>query len=404
MAHTGSWGTKDYGATEWLQKKLSPSKNLTDQGGSNLIGAPELLQGSNVDINNIGAQTPQPTTQPTTQTPGQTYQAPQPQQQAPQQQGGTPPVNMSFYQGWTDQNAIAQDWANTWQSKSGGGAGGQDQSQALNDIFNPQFQSLTDTENFLRDVSLPGAMQTAQENRQVGQGKLDKLLKEGEVSYGDKQQDLYDERRSALGDAMRMATALQKQAQGYGRGSSVGGAVSEIISKESMRGRSSIEKSYTKAIETAMKGFSTLQKTVVEKTSELELGFTQLTRNINEDFESKLLQIAGQRGMIESAKSQAKYDILQQSIQRTQELADMREIAKMELTQFANETSIALSNNLEEVQKALVASLTRNVEKPDNNFVYASQQKAPEYVTSQRFNAYPTDDDEFAGLFEPYNT
>jgi len=38
--------------------------------------------------------------------------------------GGIPSVDMSFYQGWNDQNAINADWAATWQQKTGQGGGG----------------------------------------------------------------------------------------------------------------------------------------------------------------------------------------------------------------------------------------------------------------------------------------
>jgi len=77
---------------------------------------------------------------------------PQPQQQT----GGIPGVDMSFYQGWTDQNAINADWAKTWQSKLGQGGGsisggGEDPYAGLrNEIssgYDAYLQSLNDTLN-----------------------------------------------------------------------------------------------------------------------------------------------------------------------------------------------------------------------------------------------------------------
>jgi hypothetical protein len=36
----GSWGTPEFGVTEWLQSKIAPQKSYTSQGGSNLLGSP----------------------------------------------------------------------------------------------------------------------------------------------------------------------------------------------------------------------------------------------------------------------------------------------------------------------------------------------------------------------------
>jgi len=38
-SHIGSWGTPEFGATEWLQKKLWPQKAYAASGGSNILGA-----------------------------------------------------------------------------------------------------------------------------------------------------------------------------------------------------------------------------------------------------------------------------------------------------------------------------------------------------------------------------
>lgn len=52
---------------------------------------------------------------------------------------GTPAVDMSFYQGWNDPNAIRMDWEQTWRQKIGqgsGGSGGNGMSDALAGIKN----------------------------------------------------------------------------------------------------------------------------------------------------------------------------------------------------------------------------------------------------------------------------
>jgi hypothetical protein len=81
--HTGSWGSPEFGFTEWLQKTLKPNTTRTEQGGSNLRGPAVSTTGLNLMSGSpftMPATNPTPvsfgdilgvdTTQPTTTTSG----------------------------------------------------------------------------------------------------------------------------------------------------------------------------------------------------------------------------------------------------------------------------------------------------------------------------------------------
>ena len=137
-------------AVEWAGQYLTPWKQegyLSEM----IAGGPTTYTGQvkATEPTGPGGYNPQPLA--TTTSPAPTNNNP-----APQQSGGVPGVDMSFYQGWTDQNAINADWANTWQQKlgqSGGGAPAVDPyAQVKSDInsgYDTYIQSLNDQLNGL---------------------------------------------------------------------------------------------------------------------------------------------------------------------------------------------------------------------------------------------------------------
>lgn len=87
----------------------------TTQGTVQMYNGPGFSQQYTPTINTgstLGAATSAPTQKtPTVTTPT-----------TPSNNGGVPPVDMSFYAGWNDPNAILNDWKNTYQQKLGQGS------------------------------------------------------------------------------------------------------------------------------------------------------------------------------------------------------------------------------------------------------------------------------------------
>lgn len=72
--------------------------------------------------------------------------------------GGIPGVDMSFYQGWNDQNAINADWAKTWQQKlgAGGSGGGSDPYAGLRGEISSGYDSYISKLDEMMNRGLPG--------------------------------------------------------------------------------------------------------------------------------------------------------------------------------------------------------------------------------------------------------
>jgi len=108
------------------------------------------------------------------------------QQSSPQNNssGGIPGVDMRYYQGWNDQNAIIQDWNNTWQQKTGGGNGAPNNDAIMNQInsgYGDYFSKLNDMYG--------GLESQANAQSQIAQN-----------SYGQSVKDLNANRQSSLQD------------------------------------------------------------------------------------------------------------------------------------------------------------------------------------------------------------
>jgi hypothetical protein len=104
-----------------------------------------------------------------------------------QQSSGTPAVDMSFYQGWNDPNAIRMDWEQTWRNKTGQGSSGGGQS--LSDYMKSQIESgYNDYFSKLNDL-YSGLNTQGQAQENIAQN-----------SYNQSISDLLANKQSSLGD------------------------------------------------------------------------------------------------------------------------------------------------------------------------------------------------------------
>lgn len=120
--HKGSWlGLPDIGLTEILQgtKSTTPAQA---QGGIGPVPTPNPPQGVSYTPQLPGSTIQFPTSSltssPSNQVNTQNQQT-QTNNNPSGNSGGLPPVDMSFYQGWNDPNAIQANWRETYQQKLG---------------------------------------------------------------------------------------------------------------------------------------------------------------------------------------------------------------------------------------------------------------------------------------------
>jgi len=145
----GLLGIKETGASEWINggNPTVNSANPVNVWANNTV--PNNIQQQASDSIDYGIRESQ------NYAPGWTNgQTPAPTQTTTNNNnntnGGIPGVDMSFYQGWTDQNAINADWNNTWQQKLGQGGSGSNPSgdalsgmkSAYNSAYDQVFSAL----------------------------------------------------------------------------------------------------------------------------------------------------------------------------------------------------------------------------------------------------------------------
>lgn len=295
--------------------------------------------------------TSEPTPAPRVTNPTITTSIPTTQQTS----GGVPPVDMKYYQGWTDQNAIKADWANTWQSKTGSGGSGGSGTQNLNgeidSIYNPLDQALN---NYMAEMEKqrPISIEEANNQAAISGSELDRSLTEYAQNRDTAQQGLQGNFNSAYSQAVRDYNSLKQSAMSrYGGGSSTGGAVSELMGQEFLRGTGDLRQTLMSGIAQAFTYYNNASKFVGDKKLELQSALATETKKINALFDEKRTAIEAQKYQNESAKQAARLDILREQIANTQNLANAKYAADLELQIWQ-----------QQLQKTLAANLAQNAE------------------------------------------
>jgi len=179
MATTGLWNIggfnlPDFGISEKLgigpiNANVNPSQMSQWETVKNPSTQTPLPVGTKVSPNYGGSVLEGPVNQPDQQTQS-TQQSSGGGNSGGGNSGGIPPVDMSKYQGWTDQNAINADWANTWQSKMNQSSGGPDQGQIRNEISAGWDQYINSLNDQIGGLQSQRGAQEATIGSQYGQG------------------------------------------------------------------------------------------------------------------------------------------------------------------------------------------------------------------------------------------
>ncbi len=313
----GNWQLPDFGATEAATGQWGAGRT-TLQGGSDFIPNQPVPSGPTGASRDFGTPTPQPTYQPTPQ--------PRPAPQ-PQPTGG---FDWAEYQrrGWTDYSAAQADAAAT------GGPGAQQGDQAaqmrqIDEMYNMSIQGLNQLYSQIKTQDLPTALQGLETQRGQLSRQLETSQEETAAEFGRQQTAAESMKRSALSEATRAYnSATQRAMATYGAGSSAGPMISEIISREWLRGRGTISQNWNKTISKIFTERTRLYKYVADKKLEIQENFAQKINEVNNDFKRQLIQVDMEKAATEQAKSAAKLNVLQETIKRTSDIRDAMAIAE----------------------------------------------------------------------------
>jgi len=253
----------------------------------------------------------------------------------PREQG----FSMDFYQGW-DENAAREDWKATGgaKGKQGGGGGGGTIEDLINSGYAESLQALADYEGVLgkRQGERVGDVEG-----EFGRGEglieqegldLEQLLKQQGL-------DLQAGARSAQDEARRVVNSLRQQAlSGYGRGSSVGGALSEILGQEYLR-TTGQQRETTRQGEAGIAAeLAKTKRYIGGKLNDLTTWKNNAISSIKDQFDAGIASINSQKGVIAQNKNNMKMQLLQEAISLTNTLNTQDQQMKQQLASFAVES------------------------------------------------------------------
>lgn len=209
----------------------------------------------------------------------------------------------------------------------------------IEDAYNPQIAALNEQAanlNLGQASALEQAQKAFDTQRGMAQGQLQTAQNQlGEVAT--KGQSAYE---SALAQARQVYDQLQRgYNQRFGGSSSAGAAATEIGNVERLKQQGSSYKQLQDVNRQVEMGRMDVQKQYDQNILQLEQNKQQAISAVQQDFRDKLAQINASKGMVESAKAQAKLQALQalraQVLQVQQQETTFRQQLEMQKQQAA---------------------------------------------------------------------
>jgi hypothetical protein len=265
----------------------------------------------------VGTNNPVTTNTSTGGTPTQPT-SPSPTQ--PSTNNGIPTVDMSFYPGWNDQNAINMDWANTWQQKLGQSSGGssgpsmeeirQQQLALINDRYNQNEGLLNQQEQNLRDVYPQQEQEINDSYSLASQRALNTFdttnsnLKNQEIRTRQDQEKMLDSARR-LYNELTMGVN-----QRFGGASGAGEFAKAILGSEFQRTMGANRQTTYDQISQINQKKIDFEKEYQYSNQQLELEKKSAIRELGYSFKDKLFQIQSDRSKNLQMKQAEEFDSL----------------------------------------------------------------------------------------------
>lgn len=225
----------------------------------------------------------------------------------------------------------------------------------IDEAYNPQIGALNEQEKNL-NLGQTSALQEAQNAFNTQQGLAQGQLTKAQGSLTDvatKGQQAYE---TALAEARRVYDQLQRgYQQRFGGSSSAGQAATEIGNIERLKQQGQSYKQLQDVNRQVELGKQDVQSQYDQNILQLEQNKQSAINSIQSDFRDKLAQINASKGMVESAKAQAKLQALQQlraevlQIQQQetsfkQQLEAAKQQAQIQLDTYAKQLALSQNN------------------------------------------------------------
>lgn len=395
----GSWfALPDLGLTERAAQKVSSgqttdlSKAITGDYGSGATGNWDTQKTINVPVNTPQVPINNPDPQRSTQ---------------PQNQVSISGNFMDYYPGWNQSSAQADfmaqyggDIGRLAAAKGGGSSGGgsNDLLSQIESLYGPTLLALTEQENVAqgtRDTDI----ETANVNKQKSLDELLRQYNESSNVLGTQESNLIGARQQAIDLARRTLSAQRQQAMArYGTGSSTGGAVSEILNQEFLRGQYGVEKNYASELGNiqqkarAYKEAADQGEKYINEQSEIAI------KQINGAFRQRMADIQMAKAQTDQGKTQMKIQILQDAINQTRAIQQRKQDMQDQLAMFKSQTDYQIKTGIASIQNkfAPYAGLTTSIDLP----TFAPLPQTPAAIYNQ-YNPNPRKIDEFGNIINP---
>jgi len=265
---------------------------------------------------------------------------------------------MQYYQGWSPE-AAQQDFQNTY----GGDIGRLQQARGVstgggqNDTL-AQIDQLYGSTNAIYDkylsTQLPSELETAlgsistQKTQSERQAKT--ALEQAMEDFADQTQKTTQYQRESENTLLRQRNAAVQQGMAtYGAGSSVGGAIFEIINQEFMRNSGNVRVAAQNSFTAIFKEQAKAKRFYDDYMQKLDEDVKLATKQANDEYNSRVLQIQMAKAATEDAKTQAKIQLLQDQQARAQEIYNWKLENVLALETWMAQQKDTLNNSTEYV-------------------------------------------------------
>lgn len=278
----------------------------------------QIIPGTQGPVQNLqygsqpfGPGLPNPQPQPT----------PQPQPQAPAET--TRPGGM--YEGWPEWQWRA-DMAHR-EAMAAEARRQQEESQRrmnaeIESLYNPVLSSLSEQERVLKETGLEQTKLLEQRKKSTGE-QLDREKLGAETTLTEQRRLTEQSGLSAQEQARRAFQALQQQSRArFGGAGSAGLAATEIGQREYFRQQGGVSQALTNALAQFGLEGTRLATFITGKKEELENWFNEANQQIQSGVRQGLLAITNQKGAIESAKAEARLNLLREAQQLARDVAN----------------------------------------------------------------------------------
>ena len=253
--------------------------------------------------------------------------------------GGSSNTNMQIG-GWYNNPSAGGQNMRYWGDK--GWTSGSDPTQggnSNNNVTNPQVAGPSNEMNALIDNAYSSTLdayggvekmykeQATEANKGIDeQAALSKsayqnALDQAKGVYSTQKEDLNAEQLGMKSAGIRQYNAMQQQGMStYGRGSSVGGALSELVSQEYLRTQGDLNQKYVGAVKVIQKAEQDATTQFTMAVQDLEQKIVQARRDIGTNLQTMLGEISLKKAALEDEKRMMRLNALQTAMANAQQL------------------------------------------------------------------------------------